>query len=810
MAIPAGAKLGPYEILSPLGKGGMGEVYIARDPRLRREVAIKVLPADRAGDDLRRQRFIQEARAASALNHPSIVTIHEIESADGIDFIVMEYVPGESLDLLIPAGGMPVKEVLGIAIPIADALAHAHRRGIIHRDIKPANVVVGRDGVVKVLDFGLARLVPVVAIDPDARTASRDIGPRSLSGTIVGTIGYMSPEQAMGREVDARSDIFGFGAVLYEMVTGCPAFTKGSAAETMTAVMRDQPRAPTEVVAEVPRELERVILRCLQKDPDKRFQHADDIKIELEEIQHELESPEGSSETESRRKHAAASSRARSRSIGFAARWALLSSALIAAVIAGYQILKPDSAIASLAVLPFVNQSSDPDAEYLSDGITESIINNISALSHVRVIARGSVFRYKGRPVDPARVGDELRVRAILQGQVKQLAGDILISAELIDTADSRHLWGDRYVRRFSDIFAIEEEIARSISKSLRVRLSGVEESRLAKRYTEDPEAYALYLKGRYFLGRFTRQGTENALSYFRQAIVRDSEYALAYSGLADGYYDLSNAYLPPAEAIPQARAAAQKALEIDDSLAEAHTSLGLVKMYYDWDWDGAGREFRKAIELKPGYASAHHWYAYYLAELGQLDQATQEIKQAQELDPLSVYVLSGAAQVAFLAKDYDRAAAYARQAIELDASALAPHIFLGMVHHAHGRTSDALSDLEKALAIDDGGEVGGWVGYFYGQVGMRAEAEELLGKLQGATHRFIPAYGIAMIYAGLGETDSAFVWLARAFQDRSEGMAWLNVDPRLEGLRSDPRFEDLVRRVGLPTTGLARSPAAQ
>jgi serine/threonine protein kinase/tetratricopeptide (TPR) repeat protein len=820
MALTAGAKLGPYEIISPLGKGGMGEVYLARDARLGRDVAIKVLPADGTTDEGRRKRFIHEARAASALNHPNIVTIYEIESANGIDFIVMEYLPGETLNRLIPPRGMSLKEVLKIAIPIANALARAHRQGIVHRDVKPANVVVGRDGMVKVLDFGLAKLVSRAAMSPDDETFSAgDASPLSRPGTIAGTVGYMSPEQATGRGADARSDVFGFGAVLYEMVTGRRAFAGRSVAETMTAVIRDQPKAPTEVVHGVPKELERLILRCLQKDADKRFQDAQDIGIELEEIKHELESQGGSSETKSHRKYTPGSlswvrasviNRILGRSKGLGLRSGFFPGALALAVTAFvvYLTLQP-KAIASLAVLPFVNQSGNPDAEYMSDGITESIINNVSGLAHLRVIARGSVFRYKGRDVDPANVGRELRVRAILQGQVKQLADDILISAELIDTKDSRHLWGEKYIRKFADIFQVQDEIASNISKNLRLKLSGDETARLTKRYTEDPAAYELYLKGRYLLTRHTREASENALGYFQQAIARDPRYALAYSGLADGYYDRSNSYLPPADAIPLARAAALKALELDDSLAEAHTSLGLVKMYYDWDWVGAGREFRKAIELKPGYASAHHWYAYYLAELGQLDQALREIEKARELDPLSVYVITGAAQLEYLARNYDRTATYAMQAIELDDGAPGAHIFLGMAYLTQGRTSEAVSELEKAWTLDDGGEVAGWVGYVYGKLGRHDKATEVLHKMRSASHRFIPAYSIAMIHAGLEETDAAFEWLASALEDRSEGMAWLNVDPRLEELRSDPRFEELVRRVGLPARDQARSPRA-
>jgi len=611
MTYASGARIGPYEILAPLGAGGMGEVYRARDTRLGRDVAVKVLPAAFSVDPDRLRRFQQEARAASALNHPNILTIYDVGEQEGSPYVVSELLEGETLRERLAGAALPVRKAMDYGIQIAEGLAAAHEKGIVHRDLKPENLFVTKDGRVKILDFGLAKLTRPEASGPltEAPTATAGTEP----GLVMGTVGYMSPEQVRGQAADHRSDIFAFGAILYEMLAGRRAFGGASAADTMSAILKEEPGfAPTHPDASPA--LEQIVRRCLEKSPGERFQSARDLAFALNNL-----SVPGAPSVSPR----------------VSVRWGRL--ALWAVVCVGAVLLvlfygRGRKPIDSLAVLPFVNASADPETEYLGDGITESLINSLSRLPNLRVISRASVFRYKGKDQDPGAVARELGVRAVVTGRVTQRGDMLSIGTELVDTRDNRQLWGERYNRKFADVLAVQEEIAKQISENLRLRLTGEEQTRLAKRATANPAAYQAYLKGFHHTRQFTKEGIEKGMEYFRQALALDPKYAPAYAGLAYSYEWLCDWYAAPKEVVPAAMEAARKALELDPSLAEAHWILAWAKFTYDYDWTGAEQEFRRAIELNPADSVARSWYGLCLGALGRFEPGLQEIKRALEL----------------------------------------------------------------------------------------------------------------------------------------------------------------------------------
>src|SRR5262245_38982096 len=610
MALTAGSRLGPYEILAPLGAGGMGEVYKAHDTRLGREVAVKVLPAGFSANADRLRRFQDEARAASALNHPNIVTIHDVGTHDGSPYVVTELLEGETLRARLAGGAFIPRRALGHAVQIAHGLAAAHEKGIVHRDLKPENIFVTQDGRVKILDFGLAKLA--LKEEPGGPQTNLPTVGGTEPGMVLGTVGYMSPEQVRGQPADTRSDIFSFGAILYEMLSGQRAFRGGSAADTMSAILKEDPPDLSQTNRAVAPGLERVVRHCLEKNPEERFQSARDLAFDLETLS-DISAPAALATVRP------AQSR-RLRSV------LLIAAAVVAAALAGaFLWLRPRGAgtIDSLAVLPFVNASRDPGADYLSDGISESLINSLSQLPRLRVTARTIAFRYKGSEADPQKVGRDLNVRAVLTGKVLQRGDVLAIQADLVDTANGSQVWGDRYERKLSDLLTVQDEIAKEISEKLRPRLTGEEKKRLTKHSTQSTEAYQLYLKGRHAWDKRTPTSLNESLGYFNQAIDKDPGYALAHAGLADVYAVMSSySILSPGDSFPKARAAAAKALEIDDSLAQAHATLGNVLFNYDFNWTAGEKELTKALALDPNYATAHLWYGILLAAFSRYDEA--------------------------------------------------------------------------------------------------------------------------------------------------------------------------------------------
>jgi eukaryotic-like serine/threonine-protein kinase len=788
-----GRQVGPYKIHSLLGVGGMGEVYLAQDPRLDRDIALKILPTELASNPARIQRFIREARATSGLKHPNVATIYEIGKSDEFHFIAMEYVEGQTLAAKISGRPLPIAEIVDIGIQVADALDEAHRKGITHRDIKPANLMLTSREQVKILDFGLAKVVR-----PEGQPIGSDISTvmKTETGVVMGTVQYMSPEQVLGKEVDHRTDIFSLGVVLYEMTTGRLPFTGTSSSETMDRVVHGQPEAIARFNYDVPAELERIIRKCLEKDGDTRYQSARELLIDLRNLKRD--SDLGGPTVEK----VAAQPASEFRLMAFAA----IGVALLTLIGVGvYQLGWGSQAMDSLAVLPFLNESADPNMEYLSDGITESLISSLSQLPNLRVKARSIVFQYKGKDLDPQKVGRDLRVQAAVTGRVQQRGDTLIIAVEMVDVEKGSQLWGGQYSRKLADIFAIQEEISKEISEKLRLRLTGEEQKRLTRRYTENPEAYQAYLKGRYFWNKRTEEAFRKGIEYFQQAIEHDPSYALAYAGLADSYNLLGlNVYqgLPPKEAYPRAKAAAMKAIDLDDSLAEPHTSIAWVKFRFDWDWPGAEREFNRAIELNPRYPTAHHWYAYYLTTMGRRDESRAAILRSQELDPLSLIINATVAHVFYYAREYDRAIEQLRKTIEIDSNFGHAHRLLGEAYRQKVMFEDAIVEMQKAVTLSGTGRVYylGQLGNVYAVSGKRNEALRIIDELMELSQRrYVSPSSFAIVYIGLGDKDQAFAWLEKAYEERSTFLTEFKVEPMFDSLRSDPRFQDLLRRVNLP-----------
>ncbi len=789
----AGKKFGFYSIRSSIGAGGMGEIYLAHDTRLKRDVAIKILPETLMRDASAIERFRREALAVSALNHPNILTIFDIGELDDAHFIVAEFVEGETLRRRMKNASFALTEILDIAVQTANALAAAHAAQIVHRDIKPENIMVRADGYVKILDFGIAKLVERDAPKANAEAATI-IQPMTNPGTIIGTAFYMSPEQARGLEVDARSDIFSLGTVVYELIAGQLPFKGATASDVIAAILTGEPEPLDQTAKNIPLELAASVARALDKKLEERYQTIKDFARDLKRVRRRLEFENELEET------------------GISTIRHQTENAEIAFEEKATQILTKTAlrskrrtrrAIDSLAVLPLVNESKDANAEYLSDGITECIINSLSKLPKLRVVPRNTVFRYKGKETDLQKIGGELGVRAIFTGRVSQIGENLIVKAELVDIANEAQIWGDQYRRELTDIFTLVEEIAEDISEKLRLKLSGADKKQLAKRYTENAEAYQFYLKGRYFV---TSKRTENwikkGIEYFQKAIDLDPNYALAFSGIAEAYGFLASStggWLPEA-AYPKSKAAALKALELDDALGEAHCSLGFANLLYDWDFQRAEREFQKAIRLSPNYPNAHDGLGFFFKAAGRHAEAIEKCRSVQTLDPLSPFAHVSLGYAFYFARDFERAIEECEKALEMDKRSTFAFRNLGLAYLQLGKFDEAVAALTNAVKYSSGGlAFESYLGFAYAVAGSRAEAVRVLASLEDIDREtYVPAYNFAIIYAGLGDFDAAFEWLDKACKERSGFLPFLKVEPVVDNLRGDARFQALLEKIGL------------
>ena len=828
MTLEAGTKIGRYEIRSKIGEGGMGEVYLAVDSELDRSVAIKILPEALASDQQRLQRFIQEAKAASALNHPHILTIHEIGTVGDSRFIATEFIDGETLRERMKSG-LRLHDALEFSIQIAGALAAAHAAGIIHRDVKPENVMVRRDGYVKVLDFGLAKLnePPGSATDPEAPTKAMV---NTGAGTVMGTANYMSPEQAKGTAMDARTDIWSLGAVLYEMIAGQAPFKGETPTETISLILQRDAAPLTRFAPNVPTELERIVTKALTKDREERYQTMKDLLIDLRALKRKLDvdaeiertvAPEVRA-TLSTSGHVStapvsgigqtavstAPSSAEYVVTGIKQHKLMVALAVLVVAVSGALLWwylharNTEAAIESIAVLPFENQNRDPDSEYVSDGVTEGIINSLTQLPNLKVIARSSVFRYKGKTADPLAVGKELGVRAVLTGRIMQRGDTVTISTELLDVRDNKQLWGEQYNEKVSDLISLPRDIASKITSNLRLTISGEEHSRMMKQYTTNSEAYQLYLKGRYYWNKRGADSLKQATQFYNQAIEKDPGYALAYAGLAETYslypdYNVAS----PADSYPKSKAVALRALELDDSLAEPHTALGRYYNYWEWNRAEAEAQYRRAIELKPNYATAHHWFGDdVLAQLKRFDEALVEGKRATELDPLSPIMATNLGDVFMYARRYDDAIAQYKHSLSLDANFYYTYAGMGQVFALKGMYQEAITTLRKGLELNKSDpQLKAYLAYALAKSGQREEALKLLDEMKkDSLTGYVPAYSLGVVYIALNDKDQAFTSMIKNADIHDSTAGFYAVDPLLDDLRSDPRFAELLKRVGL------------
>ena len=798
-----GSKLGDYAILSVLGAGGMGQVYLAEDRRLGRKVALKVLTPT-FGAPAGHTRFLREARLASALDHPNICTIYEVGAADGVSFISMQYVEGETLQRVLRESPLSSERLLSIGLQVADALATAHAHGIVHRDVTSSNIMLTPGGQAKVLDFGIAKSL---ARDAES-TAGSDL---TSAGAVFGTPCYLSPEQARGQPVDQRSDIFSFGVVLYEMATGRPPFSERSAAETMNAVI-NAPHPPLSASdLHLPPALVTIIDRALAKDPAQRYQSIEEMRVELRAVAQAVglvvpNAANGGWDADLLSRAAVDRGtlprrpplKRMHRRLG--AKGLLLVAFVVLAVITAAVIglRSSGNSIGSVAVLPFDYESTLTDLEHLADGIGESVTSRLSQLPQLRVMARSTMFTYKDRCLDPRTVGRDLGVQAVLTGQVIQHGDTVIVRIELVDVNAGDRIWGEEFSRPTSQLFALPADLASAVSDELRPRLSGQQKNRVSRYDTENAEAYRLYIRGRYFWNKRTEEASRKAIESFRQALEKDPAYALAYAGLADAYLVRRGyGFSPPDETIPRARAAAEQALRLDESIAEAHTSLAWIKTL-SFQWSDADATYKRAIELNPNYATTYHWYALHQATVGRLDDAIATIRRAQELDPLSLIINTELGRILYFMRRYDEAMAQYRITLEMDSAFGPAHLHLGAVYEQKGMYADALGEYQKALALGLQQLATARIGRVQALAGRRREAEEVLTRLiELSKNRFVPYNALFSLCASLGRDDEALVWLEKVFL--TGAAPWfLKVDPVYDSVRSNPKFRELLRQSGL------------
>ena len=827
--------LSHYRIVSRIGAGGMGEVYSAHDTRLDRKVAIKFLHEEFSKEADKLGRFIQEAKAASALNHPNILTVYEIGEVDGKNYIATELIDGKTLrEALAQKESLQLNQILKIGVQVSEALSAAHQAGIIHRDIKPENIMLRKDGYAKVLDFGLAKLSePPAAGSTSSEDATRAFV-KTNPGMVMGTVSYMSPEQARGKETDARTDLWSLGVVLYEMLSGKVPFTGETVNHTIVSILEKEPP----LLTNVPAELQRIVRKALTKDVDMRYQSARDLLIDLKNLRRDLDiqgeiersvvpdrdlSTTSISESQTQLSTAAsagatktgvASTQPSTSSLEYAVTQAKshkLLTAIVGIVLLGvittvgyfafFSSRTNNSQITSIAVLPFVNEGGKAELEYLSDGMTDTLISSLSQIPNLSVKARSSVFRYKGKDTNPQTIAKELNVQALLNGRIAQLGDQFTLTLELVDAQTENIIWSEQYTRKQTEIISLQSHIARDVSNKLRLKLSGTEAAKVAKTYTANPEAYQLYLKGLYHWNKRTPESLKTSVDYFDQAIAKDPSYAQAYAGMALAYV-LFPEYSAgkPAEWIPKAKTSAKRALELDDTLAEAHTALAMILFKYERNTSKSDQEFQRAIELNPNYATAHQWYAGgNLVATGRFDQAIAEGRRAVELDPLSLIANVELSAVYGYARQNDLAIAQLNKIIEMDPNWYLAHMVLCQTYSYNGQYSQAIAECEKAKGLNDDPAVLSYLSRAYSLAGKREDGMKVVAQMHEiAKQRYVPAYGFGFAYAALGDKEQAFQWLERSFQDRGWEISYLKVDPAMDSLRSDPRFNELVRRVGL------------
>jgi len=741
-----GKTISHYKILEKLGEGGMGVVYKALDTKLKRTVALKFLTPEALDSEEEKNRFFKEAQATAALDHPNICTIHEIDRKEGKTFIVMGYIEGQVLRDKISLKSLKLDEALDIGIQVAEGLREAHDRGIVHRDIKSGNIMVTSKGQVKIMDFGLAKLSKDKQLDEGKMT--------------MGTAAYMSPEQAKGEEVDHRTDIWSLGVVIYEMFAGQLPFRGEYEQAIVYSILNEEPEPVSSLQPGLPKEFDLIINRALAKSLDSRYQSAGDILVDLRKVRKKFKSVILRDQTFAEKPHP------------------------------------------SIAVLPFTNLSADPEQEYFCDGMAEEIINALTHVEGLRVVARTSAFVFRNKKEDIREIGKKLDVETLLEGSVRKAGNKLRISAQLINVADGYHLWSERYDREMEDVFTIQDEISLAIVDRLKVKLLKEEKAKIVKRYTDNVEVYNLYLEGRYYWNKRTPEGLNKAIKNFERVIEMDQGYALAYAGLADCYGMLVQALvLPPKDLFPKAKVAARKALEIDETLAEAHASLAFVNWHYDWDWVNAEREFKRAIELNPNYATAHQWYAMFLSQFGRLAEAISEIKIAQELDPLSSIITLASAWIPFLARQFDQTIKQCRKVLDRDPNFFLAHFLLGMVYEQRDMFVEAIEEYLKVESffnvlntedvelLRETYAIKGWKGY------LKMHLDILI---QQSKKSYVPPYYIAADNLRLGDKNQAFKWLEKAYQERDKELCDIKMDPTFDSLRSDPRYKALLKKMGL------------
>lgn len=781
-----------YRILEKIGEGGMGVVYRARDERLNRDVALKFLPAELDKDAAARSLLVHEARTASALNHPNICTIHDVGEEDGRTYIVMEFVQGRPLEEIAREGPMPTEAIVRYGEQIADALAHAHQHGVVHRDLKSANILVTAEGRVKILDFGLARHLE--ADEVGGKTLS--LVPSNQRG-VVGTLHYIAPEVFRGEMADARSDIWALGVILYEMATGRRPF-RGKTAYELSALILNE--SPPPLPASVPPALSAVLHRCLIKDPGRRYQNAGEVRATLEAVA--TQSSASIQVTPPPQPGAAAPPQNR---IALVVITAVVAASVIGAVVwkkkSGIgQPSAASGAIQSLAVLPLDNLSGDPKQDYFADGMSDALITNLSQIRGLRVISRSSVMQYKGKHLPVSEIANELHVDAVVEGTVMRSDDRVRISAELVRGQTQQNLWAQSYERSFQDVLSLQNDIARDIVKEIQIQITQQERARLSASRAVIPAAYDAYLEGRYDASQRTGDALTQSVADFRRAIQLDASYAPAYAGLATSLALLSEYKdIPPTQLLSEGESSARKAVQLDENLAEAHSALGLIH-YSMLDWKGVFNEYQRAIELNPGEANAHHWYALALSESGKSEQGIAEIKLAQELDPRSRIINANVAWCLYLAGKYEAAIEQARQTLSLDPSFAVAHGYLGQAYLEKGQYENSFQELQKAISLS-GGETSfkAELANAYAVAGREEDARTILTELlRLSSKQYVSPYSLALIYAGLGEKDAAFEWLNKAYDARALRLMSLSVHPRFASLRSDPRFAKLIQRTGL------------